>query len=319
MSGKEINRRSFLGGAGALAAGIMVNSGAAAKAAQNSSEASKQTFRICHLTDIHITPHRDAPETFEKAIKRINSLTPKPSLIVTGGDNIMDSFATPEKQVKRQYELLDELMAKTDIPVKYCLGNHDLWGWNKSKSKTTGEEAKWGAKWAIEHYGLPGEYYSFNHSGWKFIMLNTVKPDPNDKNGYIGGIGEKQFAWLENVLAGMPSDMPAAIISHIPLLTVTNFELLDSGANLPRINPGWICYDGPKAAKLFKRHKNVKLCLSGHMHRRDRIDYMGVSYICDGAVSGGWWRGPHRGCEAGFGLLDLNSEGSFNHEYIEYL
>jgi len=50
--------------------------------------------------------------------------------------------------------------------------------------------------------------------------------------------------------------------------------------------------DAAKIKDLFAKHKNVKLCLSGHLHLVDRVDYNGVTYLCDGAVCGGWWKGP---------------------------
>ena len=56
--------------------------------------------------------------------------------------------------------------------------------------------------------------------------------------------------------------------------------------------------------ELFKKHGNVKLCLSGHMHLNDRCDVDGVSYICDGAVSGAKWKGSKRQTAEGYGLID---------------
>src|SRR5690349_2250606 len=43
---------------------------------------------------------------------------------------------------------------------------------------------------------------------------------------------------------------------------------------------------------LFQKCKSVKLALSGHVHYVDAIEYLGVKYLCNGAVSGNWWRNP---------------------------
>jgi hypothetical protein len=76
--------------------------------------------------------------------------------------------------------------------------------------------------------------------------------------------------------------------------------------------------DARRLKNLFREHRNVKLCLSGHLHLRDRVDYEGVTYLCNGAVSGGWWRGPYQECEAGYALIDLRADGTFDHRYLRY-
>jgi hypothetical protein len=69
---------------------------------------------------------------------------------------------------------------------------------------------------------------------------------------------------------------------------------------------------------LFYGHPNVKLCLSGHVHLRDKVVYNNVTYICDGAVSGAWWVGNRRQTPPGYGLLDLYADGSFDERYMLY-
>ena len=56
----------------------------------------------------------------------------------------------------------------------------------------------------------------------------------------------------------------------------------------------------------------------GSLHACDRIELRGVTYICDGAVSGNWWKGPRFGYEEGFGILDLSPDGTFTHRYHDY-
>ena len=69
---------------------------------------------------------------------------------------------------------------------------------------------------------------------------------------------------------------------------------------------------------LFYKHPNVKLCLSGHIHLRDKVVYNNVTYICDGAVSGAWWEGNKRETAPGYGLIDFYADGTFDEEYINY-
>ena len=69
---------------------------------------------------------------------------------------------------------------------------------------------------------------------------------------------------------------------------------------------------------LFVEYPNVRLCLSGHMHLRDRCEYNGVTYICDGALCAGWWGGDWAQCDEGYGIVDLREDGSFDYEYVSF-
>ncbi|HEY0007665.1 MAG TPA: hypothetical protein VGB55_02980, partial [Tepidisphaeraceae bacterium] len=61
------------------------------------------------------------------------------------------------------------------------------------------------------------------------------------------------------------------------------------------------------------------LCISGHVHQVERLQMHGVHYVCNGAVSGGWWKGPNQGeCDAGYGMFNLYDDGSFDHDYVVY-
>ena len=69
---------------------------------------------------------------------------------------------------------------------------------------------------------------------------------------------------------------------------------------------------------LFTAHPNVKLCISGHIHLVDRVEYVGVTYLCNGAVCAGWWKGRNQECAEGYGLIDLFDDGSFENRYVEF-
>ena len=77
----------------------------------------------------------------------------------------------------------------------------------------------------------------------------------------------------------------------------------------------------PTLTKLFAKH-GVKLALSGHLHEIDRIEFGSVTFICDGAVSGGWWHGPNVDnvveTQEGFGIIDIRPDGTFDHRYFDY-
>jgi 3',5'-cyclic-AMP phosphodiesterase len=205
------------------------------------------------------------------------------------------------------------LAAECSLPSFSAIGNHDVWGWNKAKSGTTGAEDLWGKKWAEDLLGLNRRYYAFERAGWRFIVLDSTFPHGD---GYIARLDEEQFEWLAAELASTPPTTPVLVLSHIPILSASVF--LD-GENEKsgdwRVPGAWMHIDMRRIKDLFARHSQVKVCLSGHLHLVDEVKYNGVTYLCNGAVSGGWWKGNYHECAPGYGLLDLFADGSLANQY----
>ena len=76
--------------------------------------------------------------------------------------------------------------------------------------------------------------------------------------------------------------------------------------------------DSRHTKNLFLKHPNVRLALSGHIHLVDRVDYNGVSYLCNGSVAGNWWQGPFQETPPGYTLMDLYDDGTWHREYVKY-
>jgi hypothetical protein len=96
-------------------------------------------------------------------------------------------------------------------------------------------------------------------------------------------------------------------------------QLTPDGRRDTVIGQGGMHTDWRELKELFRAHGNVKLAVSGHLHLVDRLDYLGTSYCCNGAVSGGWWKRPHLGeCDAGYALIDLYPDGRIEREYVTY-
>jgi predicted phosphodiesterase len=109
-----------------------------------------------------------------------------------------------------------------------------------------------------------------------------------------------------------------ALLSHIPILSASAFLFAEQKNNAFHYGCALVHTDCVKLKDLFAKHPNVKLSLSGHLHTLDRVDYNGVSYLCNGAVCGAWWKGRHKDCDEGYAVLDLYNDGSFDHEYVKY-
>jgi len=193
-----------------------------------------------------------------------------------------------------------------------------VFGWNKASSKTNGTEPQWGKRWACDIFGIAKPYRSFDRAGWHFVVLDSTFP--NDRGSYEARLDDAQWDWLRSDLAALNAATPVLVLSHIPILSASALmgwakTQADSDLTIPR---GYVHVDLAKFRDLFWKHQNVRLCLSGHLHLRDRSDYNGVTYLCNGAVSGNWWKGDHQQTKAGYAVIDLYDNGTFDHDYIDY-
>ncbi|WP_050769490.1 metallophosphoesterase family protein [Blastopirellula marina] len=303
-----MQRRNFLQFTGAALGGCILPSLARA-------EEAAQPFRFAHLTDIHVQPELSAGEGFRKCLASVNALEKRPEVIVTGGDMVMDIFAHNRQRADQLFSLYgDVVKGETDIPFRSCIGNHDVFGWSH-RQDVKPEDAEFGKGLVCEKLGLEKTYYAFDQGGWRFYILDDIQMAPN--NRYQAYLEEEQFEWLKKDLEEKPAETPAVVVSHIPIYTVSTFDNGREEDLAYRVGFSAMCREAAKLGNLFSKH-NVKLALSGHHHILERIEFQGVTYICGGAVSGGWWRGPHRGVQEGFGLVDLNPNGTFDYEYVDY-
>ncbi|MDB5156286.1 MAG: metallophosphoesterase [Mucilaginibacter sp.] len=272
----------------------------------------KPVLRIAHITDVHLKNDLNAPANFTKCLHHLQKQTPKVDLILNGGDVVFDMNKENMDTLNNQWQLMKGIMKnECSLPIHYCLGNHDIW-WNED----TKGQANYGKHYSMNQLGLAKPYYSFAQNGWKFILLDSVHLDI-DNTWYIGKLGDEQFAWLEDQLRNTPADMPVLVMSHIPILTAT-LMVQDNIVNKWETLGGDMHTDTAKIISLFYKYPNVKLCLSGHIHLRDKVTYNNVTYICNGAVSGAWWKGNNRETAPGYGLIDLYTDGTFEERYVNY-
>jgi 3',5'-cyclic AMP phosphodiesterase CpdA len=142
-------------------------------------------------------------------------------------------------------------------------------------------------------YGAP--YYAFNYGSALFLMLDNVSylgaataPRPGASGKYEGRIGERQLAFVANVLRETPQDRLVVVAMHIPLIT-------DLDPNDPAQNT----VDRDELLKLLAGRP--VLSISGHTHTTEH-HYLGPQgehhHHVMTAVSGSWWSGvrPARHC-----------------------
>jgi 3',5'-cyclic AMP phosphodiesterase CpdA len=115
---------------------------------------------------------------------------------VTGGDSVMDVFEAKRGRADELRRIFrDTLRRECSVPVHHVTGNHDIFGWDRGKSGTSGTEADWGKRFACDLFGVPRTWHSFDHGAWRFVCLDSVQPKGD---GYVGYLDEEQFDWLQN-------------------------------------------------------------------------------------------------------------------------
>lgn len=312
----KLTRRGWFAGVGALVGSWLSGSRAASGAEELSSNSSPSVdgFRFVHMTDLHIQPELKAAQGVAACLHHIQSLNPKPDFILTGGDLIMDALQQGEERASMLFDLLKKVFRDhNDLPVYHCMGNHDVFGWGK-KQGVTEEHPKYGKKMYMEKIELERPYYAFDHKGWRFFVLDSIQPSETEL--YQGGIDGLQMDWFRQELARKPKEMPAAIVTHIPFITVT---VLPDSAKEGRFQIGSasMCAGAQQMAQLLADN-NVKLALSGHMHMVDEVSYRGITFACSGAVSGRWWKGVHKGFPEGYAIIDISPANQISYQYIPF-
>lgn len=316
-----VARRSVLG-AGLTA--VVAGGASAGRAAENTH--ARKPLRIAHLTDIHVQPEREAARGLAACFAHVQAPVDAlpggpPDLVITGGDTVMDAMDADEARTRLQWDLWRKVRADhCSLEVKSVIGNHDVWGWGKSKAKTTGDEPLYGKRYACEQFGRALPYESFDKGGWHIVLLDSTFPH---EESYVGRLDDAQFDWLARDLAAVPATTPVLVVSHIPILSV--YPLATGAANVEKNGrPGFqvsgqlLHTDHARLQALFAKHRNVKACLSGHLHVVERVEHAGVLYLCNGAVSSGWWRGLHRGTDFGYAAVDLFADGTVEARYVPY-
>lgn len=277
----------------------------------------KRVTRFAHFTDTHVYAKRNAPQGLAAAIRHLHELADRPDFILNGGDAIYDALEVSHDDAEKQWSQWNAAWKEHgSLPLRHCLGNHDVWGWNKAKSKTSGSEAGWGKQLALDQLGLERLYYTFDAGNWRFIVLDSMTFD--EQTAYRAELDKEQFDWLVQELKTTPAETHVAIVSHIPILTVGTIGFTEQLRKHPEANRMLSHADAYEILNLLQSHPNVKLCLSGHTHLTESISFGGIDFVNSGAVCGLWWKGKARHTSEGYNVVDLFDDGTHASRYETY-
>lgn len=310
MKRREAIRSLVAGGAATVACSPLV------AGAQTAPER-RRTVRFAHFTDCHVYAKRNAAQGLAAAIRHVHALEDRPDFILNGGDAIYDALEVSREAVESQWSLWKAAWKEFgSLPVRHCLGNHDIWGWNQAKSQTSGGEAGWGKTLALDQLGMERSYSTFDAGGWRFFVLDSMTFD--DQTAYRAELDPEQLAWLTSQLEATPAETPVVVVSHIPVLTVGTMGFTPELRKRPEAGRMLSHGDAYELLKLLRSHPNVKLCLSGHTHLTETISFGHLNFVNSGAVCGLWWKGRFEHTDEGYNIIDLFNDGTYSTRYVSY-
>ncbi len=195
----------------------------------------KPAMRFAQISDSHIgfkgPANTNVTDTFNHAIGQINGLDYTPDFVIHTGD--LTHLATPD-----QFDQIKHMLGELNTPHVFTVpGEHD-------STDDAGQKYRqaFGA-------GTRGDgWYSFDIAGVHIIgLVNTLNMQK------LGHLGADQLEFVEKDVAGLSSDTPIIVFSHIPLF-----------AMYP--DWGWGTDDATQALSYLKRFSSVT-CLNGHVHQ----------------------------------------------------
>ena len=220
-----------------------------------------RSFRFAVIADTHITDEfnrlEDSSEDTATLLKtaerlkqtraRINALRPAPDLAFLVGD-YFHNYPSPDLdfyfQHKTRIDAAKELTDGFAMPVHACFGNHD---YDVPSIPREHSHELFRRKLNL------APYYSLDHKGFKFIVLNNMLGATWDpKHAFFdqgkGSLGATQLEWFE---AELDQRKPAFVFVHYPLILIERDERSGYGLH----------------ALLKKRKDTVQRVFSGHWHK----------------------------------------------------
>jgi 3',5'-cyclic AMP phosphodiesterase CpdA len=307
-----VKRKAFIQNSAALIGTSLLPAGLLA------ADEKKKPLRFAHLTDIHVKPGLVPEKGMATALQHIQRLPGKIDFIINGGDAIMDGLEKTKEQTEEQFNLFKKILQQENsLPVYHTIGNHDVWGWFIKENKPDNDRL-YGKTWVVETLQLQNRYYSFEKGNWHFIVLDSTQLNP--AGGYIALLDTAQLDWLQQELKQVAPDKFICIVSHIPILSICAglfFNKTEPNGDL-KTQRNLMHTDFLTLKKIFLPYPNIKLCISGHIHLQDEVEYLGIKYWCNGAVSGNWWKGAFQEFEPAYAVIELFPDGSSTRTMINY-
>jgi hypothetical protein len=298
-----IDRRAFL--KTAAAAGVAAS--LAPASLSWAADSAPGSFDFVFFTDTHIQPELDAAHGCDLCFRKIANL--KPDFAIMGGDHVFDALKVDRIRANSVFDLYRKTEQTLQMPLHHTIGNHDVFGIN-TKSGVSPSDPAYGKKMYEDRVGQT--YYSFDHKGWHFIVLDSIQP--TEDRMWQARIDDPQLSWLKADLNKIGAMTPVIVTVHVPLVSAFA-TYAEKVATKQKYNTLTVD-NAPDVLAAFEGH-NVVAVLQGHLHVNELIVLKNTQYILGGAVCGNWWRGPRMGFPEGFTVVSAR-EGNITTRYETY-
>ncbi len=211
---------------------------------------------FAQISDLHLTAddtfsNDDGPVAHAVAcVAALNRLDPRPELVLITGDVVERANTDSYHRARR---ILDELQ----VPYFVVPGNHD-------DRRLLLEAFPDGACPVRDADREPYIQYTFSHSGFLFIGLDTLKPGSDH-----GQLCRDRLSWLEAVLHESTT-VPRVVFLHHPPVA-TGHPVVDDTR----------LYHSAALHRLLQRFPAETHLLCGHVHRSVSTIWAGAAlHIC---------------------------------------
>lgn len=195
---------------------------------------------IAHLTDLHVVAPPalcygmvDTRAFLARAVRRLNTLSPRPDLVVLTGDLV-------DEPTTEAYECLRGLLAAIDLPLVLLPGNHD--------------DRTLLARHFPDHDYVPGggakAHFTLPIGALRLVAFDAVVQGQEHAR-----ITDADLEWLDGALSEAAGHPVMMLMHHPPMQTGLAFM----DAMQPPLPPAF--------EALIRRHPQVKLIVCGHIHR----------------------------------------------------
>jgi 3',5'-cyclic AMP phosphodiesterase CpdA len=274
--------------------------------------------RVLHISDMHVQAALNADKGFAAALVHAAKHVPDIDWVLNTGDCVYQGMNVDHATTARNWALWRDVMkAHCPWPAEHVVGNHDIYGWGLRGDGVKPDGPDYGKKWALRELGLTAASRVFDRAGWRFVVLDTVQ---QRDDSFACRASDEDFAWFVDALKSVPAGVPVCVVTHAPILSVAA-GLYMGGPEKPDglYTPFFLqCTDAVRLSDAIADSGKVKLCLTGHTHMVDQVNYKGTTYISHGAISGNKWLGKTRGFGTTFGVVDLFPDGRFESRLIEF-
>ncbi|MFC6790228.1 calcineurin-like phosphoesterase C-terminal domain-containing protein [Methylobacterium komagatae] len=223
-----------------------------------------EDFDVLLFTDPQPESRHELDHVRDTAVNRAMAIPA--AFGITTGDVLFDDLSL--------YGRSNAIVGRIGIPWYSLPGNHDL--------NMQAPDARYSRETWKRVFGVPS--FAFRHGKALFVMLDNVvwlgPPVATGANTYEGRIGERNLAFLRNLLGQVPSDTLIVLATHIPLHT-------DSATGSKQNETA----DRAALLEIVKGRKVLAIC--GHTHTTEH-HYLteDLHHHVLTAVSGSWWSGP---------------------------